>query len=142
MVLSPARAAGRRFLGWYLQGRGGSSDQEAQGLRHQRGHGAQGSEQDEPHCIARLRRHPVHDAAVGHREHDLGTQGSSPSCRNGAFHPGLQGVAKNSCLSSDTCPLHTYLEGDVGHGLGQVVGLQAVPVIQVFPKKHSHLQGN
>lgn len=33
------------------------------------------------------------------------------------------------------------LKGDVGHGLGQVVGLQAVPVIQMFSKKHSHLQG-
>lgn len=44
--------------------------------------------------------------------------------------------------SSNTRPSLTHLEGHVGHGLGQVVGLQAVPVVQVLPKKHAHLQGN
>lgn len=61
---------------------------------------------------------------------------------NRDIHPVLQGLTENSCPSSNTSPAYTHLEGNVGHGLGQVVGLQAVPVIQVFPKKHSHLQGN
>lgn len=52
------------------------------------------------------------------------------------------GLMDSSCPSSNPAPWLMYLEGDVGHGLGQVVGLQAVPVIQVFAKKYSHLQGN
>ena len=35
-----------------------------------------------------------------------------------------------------------YLKGDIGHGLCQVVGLQAVPVVQVLPEEDTHLQGN
>ena len=33
------------------------------------------------------------------------------------------------------------LEGHVCHGLGQVVGLHAVPVVKVFPLEGVHLQG-
>lgn len=41
-------------LSWYLQGRGCSSDQQPQGLRHQGRHGAQRGEQDKPHGVRRL----------------------------------------------------------------------------------------
>lgn len=60
----------------------------------------------------------------------------------GVARPVRQGVTENSCPASNHGPSLTHLEGDVGHGLGQVVSLQAVPVIQVFSKKDSHLQGN
>ena len=33
------------------------------------------------------------------------------------------------------------LEGHVRHGLGQVVGLHAVPIVEVFPLEGVHLQG-
>lgn len=35
-----------------------------------------------------------------------------------------------------------YLERYVSHCFGQVIGLQAVPVVEMFPYKHGHLQGN
>ena len=34
------------------------------------------------------------------------------------------------------------LEGHVCQGLGEVVRLERVPAIEVFPHKHVHLQGN
>lgn len=77
--------------GRHLQGRGGSSDQQAQGLRHQRGHGAQRGKQDETHGVGRLRCHPVHDAAVRHGEHDLETQRPSPSGGHRGRPPGSPG---------------------------------------------------
>lgn len=36
----------------------------------------------------------------------------------------------------------TYLKGDISHGLGQVVGLQTVPVVQVLSEEDTHLEGN
>lgn len=107
-MLSP-QGSRRRFLGWYLQGCGSSSDQEAQGLRHQRDHGAQCSKQDKPHSVGRLRRHPVHDAAVGHREHDLGTQGPSASRGNHDLPPRSTWCEDNACpLSTHALPRHTW----------------------------------
>lgn len=35
-----------------------------------------------------------------------------------------------------------YLERYVSHGFGQVIGLQAVPVVKMFSHKHRHLQRN
>lgn len=35
-----------------------------------------------------------------------------------------------------------YLERYVSHGFGQVIGFQAVPVVEMFPQEHGHLQRN
>lgn len=35
-----------------------------------------------------------------------------------------------------------YLEWNISHGLGQVIRLQTVPVVQVFPQENSQLQRN
>lgn len=42
----------------------------------------------------------------------------------------------------DCLVLAPYLKGNVSHGFSEVVGLQAVPVVQVLPQKHSHFQRN
>lgn len=64
----------------YLEGCGGCTYEQPQGLSHQGCHGAQGSEEDEAQRVRGLGSHPVHDAAVSHREHDLQGQalGVSP----------------------------------------------------------------
>lgn len=48
------------------------------------------------------------------------------------------------CMSMTMCvqPFKYYLEWNISHGLSQVIGLQAVPVVEMFPYKHRHLQGN
>lgn len=35
-----------------------------------------------------------------------------------------------------------YLEWHISHGFGQVIGLQAVPVVEMFPYKYRHLKRN
>ena len=60
--------------GWTrLQG-GGRPNEQPQALSHQRGLRGQRQEHHEAKEVRRLRRHPVHDAAVHQREDDLQPQ--------------------------------------------------------------------
>ena len=66
---------------------------------------------------------------------------------NLVFLPPLHCKKTNLQLTSALKPLfsrmvNSYLEGDVCHGFGQVVCLQTVPVIQVLPQEHPHLERN
>lgn len=38
--------------------------------------------------------------------------------------------------------LSAYLEGQVSHRLGKIVGLETVPIVQMLPYAHSHLHRN
>lgn len=48
------------------------------------------------------------------------------------------------CMSKPSCAqsFKLYLEWHISHGFGQVIGLQAVPVVEMFPHKDGHLQRN
>lgn len=35
-----------------------------------------------------------------------------------------------------------YLKRNISHGFGEVIGFQAVPVVQMLSEKHSHLEGD
>lgn len=37
------------------------------------------------------------------------------------------------------CEEEAYLKGHIGHGLGQVIRFEAVPVVEMLPHEDSHL---
>lgn len=131
-----------------LQGGGSSSNEKPEGLGHQSSGGGQGREEEEARGLGRLARHPVHDAAVGNGADHLerGKQSYTLPCgcpgpidppqgwRVQGAHPGHW-----ECTMPRGHPTKAYLEGHIRHGLGQVIGFQAVPVVQVLPQEYRHL---
>lgn len=152
-----------------LQGSGSSSDEKPEGLGHQSRGGGQGREEEEARGFRWLACHPVHDAAVcdgadhleraKERDRSAGpmailTPQTLPRGWRAAGTPPRParaiGAARQLALprKAHQHRHHTlvqpkaHLEGHICHGLCQIIGFQAVPVVQVLSQEYRHLLGD